>query len=361
MEDHDRILNLMPWLFDKCLFSMVPFDKGKDIESYEFGLSPFWLRVYNIPIELMDRKIALAVGKAIGELVVIDWKDFRKESQTNIKDDSGQPNQLEKEKRVEKESISNLPVEKRSHKLNRDNMGCFKQKRKRMMGWNGENHDESLSKSARRRLMENVSPLKAVAGMGGLGIRELRLFNVALLGRQGDVFQPKSIDKPSFTWKSIAKAAQELYDGFGWTIGNDKSIKIWHDNWGFEGLLGQSICLDKRLVKEEYVCDFSMTARMDGTRISFRSGFDDTCLRCGKERETLIHKMKDCLLAHTVLEYGGLNHKFLVGNYSNCIDCIEDMRRELDCKAVSDLITILWNIWNCRKNRIFKGLRKKPK
>lgn len=75
MENQDRILNLMPWLFDKCLFSIVPFENGKDIESYEFGRSPFWLRVYNIPIELIDCKMALAMGKAIGELVAIDWKD----------------------------------------------------------------------------------------------------------------------------------------------------------------------------------------------------------------------------------------------------------------------------------------------
>ncbi|PPS09761.1 hypothetical protein GOBAR_AA10888 [Gossypium barbadense] len=75
LEDRSRILNLMPWLFDKCLFSMVPFVKGKNIASYEFGLSPFWLRVYNIPIELMDRQLAVEVGNTIGELVAIDWKD----------------------------------------------------------------------------------------------------------------------------------------------------------------------------------------------------------------------------------------------------------------------------------------------
>ncbi|KAK5802554.1 hypothetical protein PVK06_030156 [Gossypium arboreum] len=75
LEDRSQILNNMPWLFDKCLFSMAPFVKGKNIASYEFWLSPFWLRVYNIPIEVMDRQLALDVGNAIGELMAIDWKD----------------------------------------------------------------------------------------------------------------------------------------------------------------------------------------------------------------------------------------------------------------------------------------------
>ncbi|MBA0788525.1 hypothetical protein Gotri_027574 [Gossypium trilobum] len=75
LEDRSRILNLMPWLFDRCLFVMVPFEKGKNFGSYEFCLSPFWLRVYSLPLELMDRQMALNIGNAIGELMAIDWKD----------------------------------------------------------------------------------------------------------------------------------------------------------------------------------------------------------------------------------------------------------------------------------------------
>ncbi|PPE02082.1 hypothetical protein GOBAR_DD00896 [Gossypium barbadense] len=71
LEDRSRILNLMPWL----LFSMLPFEKGKNIDTYEFWMSPFWLRVYNIPLELLDRQMALDVGNALGEIVEIDWKD----------------------------------------------------------------------------------------------------------------------------------------------------------------------------------------------------------------------------------------------------------------------------------------------
>ncbi|MBA0598030.1 hypothetical protein Gorai_007810, partial [Gossypium raimondii] len=61
--------------FVACLFSMLPFEKGKEIESYEFWWSPFWLRIYNFPLELMDRQMALDVGNALGELVAIYWKD----------------------------------------------------------------------------------------------------------------------------------------------------------------------------------------------------------------------------------------------------------------------------------------------
>ncbi|KAK5782901.1 hypothetical protein PVK06_037406 [Gossypium arboreum] len=75
VEDRSRILNLTPCLFDNCLFSMLSFVKGKDINTYEFNLSSFWLRVYNVPLEFMDRATALDVGKAIGEVVAIYWKD----------------------------------------------------------------------------------------------------------------------------------------------------------------------------------------------------------------------------------------------------------------------------------------------
>ncbi|MBA0726409.1 hypothetical protein Golax_002240 [Gossypium laxum] len=69
-------------------------------------------------------------------------------------------------------------------------------------------------------------------GMGELEFRDIRLFNIALLSRQvwrlltindtlcydvfspkyfpeGDIFQSKKVDKPSFTWNSIATVARD--------------------------------------------------------------------------------------------------------------------------------------------------------
>ncbi|KAG4145469.1 hypothetical protein ERO13_D05G098650v2, partial [Gossypium hirsutum] len=101
--------------------------------------------------------------------------------------------------------------------------------------------------------------------MGGLGFQDLHLFNLALLGRQvwrlmthkdtlcfkvlsakyfpeGDVFRYKKGDNPFFTWSSIAKAADELKDGFIWQVGDGETIDICRDHWGREGIKGESVC-----------------------------------------------------------------------------------------------------------------------
>ncbi|KAA3477110.1 reverse transcriptase [Gossypium australe] len=103
--------------------------------------------------------------------------------------------------------------------------------------------------------------LRKPKGMGGLGIRDVQLFNLALLGRQVwrlisykdslcfkvfifqmvIFFKAKRVDRASFTWSSIATAAEALKDGFGWQVRNGDSINIRVDNWGMEGLNGDAI------------------------------------------------------------------------------------------------------------------------
>ncbi|MBA0794096.1 hypothetical protein Gohar_018454, partial [Gossypium harknessii] len=51
---------------------MLPYVKDQDVESYAFNLTSFWVRIFNIPLEYMDKQVALDVGKVIGEVVAID-------------------------------------------------------------------------------------------------------------------------------------------------------------------------------------------------------------------------------------------------------------------------------------------------
>lgn len=68
------------------------------------------------------------------------------------RDDSGQQTPKGKEREGEDESISTSLLKKRMHKSMRNGMGCFKSKRKRQKGLNGENINESLLKIVRRLL-----------------------------------------------------------------------------------------------------------------------------------------------------------------------------------------------------------------
>jgi hypothetical protein len=88
---------------------------------------------------------------------------------------------------------------------------------------------------------------------GGMGFKELSLFNSAMLARQGwrlmqfpnslvssvlkakyypnQSFVEASIKgNPSLTWRSICGSKQVLVDGLIWRVGSDENIKIWEDS-----------------------------------------------------------------------------------------------------------------------------------
>lgn len=90
--------------------------------------------------------------------------------------------------------------------------------------------------------------------MGGMGFRDLKCFNQALLAKQGwrlvssgpsllhDVMKARYFKHssfmeanrgydPSFSWRSIWGAKGLLLDGLKWRVGNGSQIKVWEDAW----------------------------------------------------------------------------------------------------------------------------------
>lgn len=89
---------------------------------------------------------------------------------------------------------------------------------------------------------------------GGLGFRDLRSFNLALLAKQGwrlltnsnslfsRVYKAKYFPhcsfteatlgrNPSYVWRSIMAAQSIVQRGIRWQVGNGDKIRVWHDKW----------------------------------------------------------------------------------------------------------------------------------
>lgn len=89
---------------------------------------------------------------------------------------------------------------------------------------------------------------------GGMGFRDLKAFNLALLAKQGwrIMEQPNSLvhrvykakyfakelflnaqvaRKPTYVWRSIMAARDVIKKGSWWYIGNGRKVHIWNDRW----------------------------------------------------------------------------------------------------------------------------------
>jgi len=121
---------------------------------------------------------------------------------------------------------------------------------------------------------------------GGLGFRELTIFNKALLAKQGwrIIQEPNSLVTQvlkakyfphgsfliskvrtchSFVWRNLLSAKELLIEGLVWRIGDGKSIKIWQDRW-LPTPISYSVQLPPRFVPDDSTVSVLIDSEMCG-------------------------------------------------------------------------------------------------
>jgi hypothetical protein len=67
-----RALDDGPWMISKELLVVAKFDESKSVEDFDFSSIPIWMRVERLPLGLMNRVVAKAIGDDIGEFMEVD-------------------------------------------------------------------------------------------------------------------------------------------------------------------------------------------------------------------------------------------------------------------------------------------------
>ncbi|XBI96729.1 hypothetical protein VPH35_032973 [Triticum aestivum] len=67
-----KALDNGPWMFDKDLVVVEDYVPSKRLEDYEFKDIPIWVRVYNLPLGMMNGEAAKDIGNIICRFVEAD-------------------------------------------------------------------------------------------------------------------------------------------------------------------------------------------------------------------------------------------------------------------------------------------------
>ncbi|KAL3533425.1 hypothetical protein ACH5RR_006946 [Cinchona calisaya] len=70
--DIQRVLGKASWSFDKNMLILKEFDGDVQPSRMVFDKCPFWIRIYNLPPNLMDKDTGLLMGDKMGKAIAAD-------------------------------------------------------------------------------------------------------------------------------------------------------------------------------------------------------------------------------------------------------------------------------------------------
>ncbi|KAE8705983.1 hypothetical protein F3Y22_tig00110411pilonHSYRG00022 [Hibiscus syriacus] len=75
-EAKDDILRGGPWLFNNVWFSMLSFDRLSCPEDYAFSQLEIWIRIYQVPLGLMTKAMAISLDGSMGTVIAVDTRSL---------------------------------------------------------------------------------------------------------------------------------------------------------------------------------------------------------------------------------------------------------------------------------------------
>ncbi|KAL0438970.1 UNVERIFIED_CONTAM: hypothetical protein Slati_2380000 [Sesamum latifolium] len=212
---------------------------------------------------------------------------------------------------------------------------------------------------------------------GGLGLRDLRAFNIAMLAKQfwRLLTNPTSLTarliqaryypglsildadlgtRPSLTWRSIFSTKAIIQVGYRWRSGDGEQTRIWIDPWipkppNFRPRSRMHPLLPPTMVFTWRLCTASLPL---GQNLSRRiPGIDICCPLCASPDESDQHTFLLCPFSRMVWCMSDLRWIFISRWTTNARDWIFHAQRELDKGDFYLFLVIGWSIWWSRNRK----------
>nr|POE67398.1 hypothetical protein CFP56_43642 [Quercus suber] len=73
--DKKKVMDMCPWSYDKQLVLIQDFDGKLTPREIEIKWAPFWVQIYNLPLNCRTKGIGGAIGAKLGEVLEVDVQD----------------------------------------------------------------------------------------------------------------------------------------------------------------------------------------------------------------------------------------------------------------------------------------------
>ncbi|KAL4320129.1 hypothetical protein GQ457_18G008360 [Hibiscus cannabinus] len=231
---------------------------------------------------------------------------------------------------------------------------------------------------------------------GGIGFKDLHLFNIALLGKQlwrllstsdsllcrtlrakyfpdGDLFSASAPARSSFAWKGLHRAMLRLRDGFFWTLGINSQVRLFRDRWGAFPL---SPLKGTPLTGRRFLSAVA-TSWFPGKLVGIGPNFWPICPRgrglplhcslglsfssaaslspgplCRVGFEDVFHVLRDCPDSSTALCQAGFNGSLLSIDQVTVVGWLGLAASSLSLSSFALLLSVLWGLWRRRNTWI---------